>query len=262
MRGKSVLQVLNILVFLGVVAVNYAANAVPIGGVDTGEVADMYPNLFTPAGFTFSIWGVIYLLLLGFAIYQARDLFSSQKIEMPFMNSIGYLFFITCLLNIGWIFTWHYLLPGLSLIIMILFLLTLIKIYVNLGVGFQQVNRGESILVYLPFRIYLGWITIATIANVTAWLVHIGWDGFGIPGDIWTVVVIAAAVVITMAFLKLRHDVVIGLVSIWSLFGILMKRLDTEPVEMTVVIAVVIALAIIGIYTAITAARSLMTETK
>ncbi len=261
---SKIWQVLNVLGFLVMIAANYAANAVPLNNMDTGAVSDLYPNLFTPAGFTFSIWGLIYILLLAFCIYQARGLFSSsgqvaqegQKTSQ--LQNIGPLFFISCLLNAGWIFAWHYLQIGLSLLIMVALLLVLIKIYLNLGIGVKEVSRTESFLVNLPFQVYLGWITIATVANVTALLVHLEWGAFGIAESIWTVVVIVVAMLIILGFLQRHRDLPIALVAIWSFVGILVENLDREPMEMPVVVAAMAAIVIIGIYAGFRLPKSLI----
>ncbi len=269
---SKIWQVLNLLGFLVMIAANYAANAVPLNDMDTGAVSELYPNLFTPAGFTFSIWGLIYILLLAFCIYQARGLFSSsgqvadvsqltqegqKRQKASHLQSIGPLFFISCLLNAGWIFAWHYLQIGLSLLIMVALLLVLIKIYLNLGIGVKEVSRAESFLVNLPFQVYLGWITIATVANVTALLVHLEWDAFGIADSIWTVVVIAVAMLIILGFLQRHRDLPIALVAIWSFVGILVKNLDREPMEMPVVVAAIAAIVIIGIFAGFRLPKSL-----
>ncbi len=261
MGKKTGLQIINLLGFLVMIAANAAANLVPLNNLTTGAVSDSYPNLFAPAGFTFAIWGLIYILLLAFIVYQARDLFSANKQEMPFLQSIGPLFFFSSILNAGWIFAWHYLQIALSMVIMVALLLCLIKIYLNLDVGRKEVSKKEYFLVYLPFQVYLGWITIATIANATALLVDLGWGRFGLSEVFWTVAMIAAAVIITLAFLRLRRDVVIALVSIWSLVGILVKRLETEPVEMTIVIGAIAAVIIIAIFAAFNIPKSLKVYT-
>ncbi len=248
MRGKRDLQILNIIGFLAMVFVNFAANAIPLNNLSTGEVSELYTNLFTPAGITFSIWGLIYFLLLVFVIYQARDLFSPFKQEMPFLKDIGYLFFISSMLNAAWIFAWHYLQIFLSLLIIIALLAVLIKIYFNLDIGRGKASTNKAFLVNLPFQIYLGWITIASIANLNALLTHLGWNRLIFPEAFWTIVLIAIATVVTLAFLKLRQDIVIALVSLWALLGIVIKRLTIEPVIISVIISAILAMVIIAAF--------------
>ncbi len=248
MIGQKTLQILNLAGFFIMVLVNYAANAVPLKGITTGEVSDLYPNLFTPAGLTFSIWGLIYLLLLVFTIYQARDLFSPFKKEMPYLKDIGYLFFVSSILNASWIFAWHHLNIPLSLLIMISLLLVLMKIYLNLDIGRKKVSSEKAFLVHLPFQIYLGWITIATIANLNALLVYLGWNRYYLLEVFWTIAMIVVATVVTLAYLKIRKDLVISLVSLWALLGIVIKRLTVEPLVMPVMITAMIAMVIIAAF--------------
>lgn len=238
------LKILNILAFAGTVVVNGLATTLPINGMGTGELSDLYPNLFVPSGITFSIWGVIYLLLLAFAVFQATKRGSEAA------RKIGPLFIYSSAANIGWIFAWHYKLVGLSFIIMIVLLGALIRIYLRLGIGLSgakrpiRTGRGVTWFVCLPFSIYLGWITVATIANATALLVNAGWNGFGAAESFWTIFVIAAALVITILMLVTRRDAAYSLVVIWALLGILIKRAFEDP---SPVLSVVIAAAAAGV---------------
>ena len=250
MRTRMVtLQALNLLGFGVMVAVNYAANALPLNDLSTKELSSLYPSLFTPAGFTFSIWGLIYLSLLGFCIYQASGLLSRPRgRNMLFLHDIGYWFFVSCLLNAGWIFAWHYTHVLLSLAIMVALLLVLIRIYLNLGVGDGTTSFAQNLWVHVPFRLYLGWVTIATIANVSALLVHVGWNRWGLSEVFWTVVMIIAATLLTVGFLILRRDLVVSLVSLWALFGIAAERMAAaEPAAMTVAFSSIVAMGVIGI---------------
>jgi len=247
MQEKITLQLLNLLGFIIMVTVNYAANAMPINNMTTGELSDQFPNLFTPAGITFSIWGVIYLLLLFLVIFQARDILRSHKKENPFLHSTGYLFFLSCLLNAGWIFAWHYMWTTLSLVIMVLLLLVLLKIYLNLGIGIRKTSLTEKILVHLPFQIYLGWIVVATLANTNALLVDLGYHQLG-TSPLWTIFLIAVASFITMIFMKYRGDLAINLVALWAFSGIIIKRIEVEPVEILVVVGAGAAMVLIAVF--------------
>ncbi len=239
-------QIVNIIGFGGMIIVNFLANYLPINGKTTGELSAQYPNLFVPAALTFAIWGVIYLLLAFFVIFQAKDLFKKSKdMNIYFINDIGWLFFVSSLANMAWIFAWHYEKVILSLIIMIILLFSLIKIYLNLNIGREKVTKKIKYLVHLPFSVYLGWITVATIANVTAVLVHLGWNGFGISEVFWTVLVIAVATIITLVILSTRGDIFYSLVIIWAFLGIVIKRLSFKPVYYTIVIAAIVGMIII-----------------
>ena len=144
---KKILPILNLIAFAAMVYVNYLSNALPLNGRTPAEISDSFPNLFVPAGITFSIWGLIYLLLLGFLIYGfvAKD-------KSPITDKVGILFLLTCLANIGWIYAWHYghVLPSVA--IMVTFLVLLITIYQRLGIG-RTVPAGERWLVHLPLSL-------------------------------------------------------------------------------------------------------------
>lgn len=239
---------LNFIGFLAVVSVNALAVILPINNRTTQELSDKYPNLFVPAGITFSIWGIIYILLAMFIIYQFVVAFRRSSDERGIFEKIGILFFISCIFNVSWILAWHYEIVWLSLIIMALLLISLISIYVRLGTGRQQVRNSEKILVNIPFSVYLGWITIATIANVTAFLVQINWNKFGISDQLWTVVVIAVGVIITLATVFSRNDIFYCFVVIWALVGILLKRIaDNSMPDQLVIISSIVGIAIVGL---------------
>ena len=235
---KNFLQVLNILGFLLVLVVNGLANALPLGGNTTGDLSGLYPNLFVPAGLTFSIWGVIYLALAAFIVYQARDLFSKQKIKMPYIQAIGGYFLLSCLANTGWLFAWHYRQVLLSLVVMLVLLFALIMIYLNLDIGNKSVDSPVRYYVHLPFSLYLGWITVATIANISAVLVHYQWNGWGLSEVFWTVLVILAGTVIALLNIIQRGDIAYSVVILWAYLGIIIKRysVGTPPV-MTIIYA-------------------------
>jgi hypothetical protein len=224
MKTKT-LQILNLLGFGLVILLNTLANALPLNGYTTGALSDRYPNLFVPAGFTFSIWGVIYLLLLLFVVYQLRDWWQRPRPGMAFVQQIGPWFFVSCLANASWILAWHFLQVPLSLVIMLLILGSLLLIYLRLGIGESAVaNNNERWLVRLPFSVYLGWITVATIANVTTILVDYGWRGGPLSEVAWTAIMIATATLIGLLVLYRRSDVGYALVLIWAFYGIYTKQ--------------------------------------
>jgi hypothetical protein len=246
-RVNRVLSPLNLVAFVGVVVINYLAVSLPLNNKSTGELSDQYPNLFVPAGLTFSIWGVIYVLLAIYAIYQLVVAFRRTATDGSFLDRIGVLFILSSVANMGWIFAWHYELVSLSLVIMLLLLLTLIAIYLRLGIGRSAAPGRERYLVHLPFSVYLGWITVATIANVTALLVDMGWNRFGLSEAFWTVAVIAVGVAITLVMLLQRRDVFYSLVVLWALLGILLKRMavEVQPI-VSVRVAVIVGMALVG----------------
>jgi hypothetical protein len=244
-RQKKLLQAGNILAMIATIIINGLAVILPLNGKSTQELSDALPNLFVPANLTFSIWGIIYILWVVFAMYQARDLFKKEKPQMPFLFQISWLFILSCVANSAWIFAWHYQQVGLSLIIMIILLLTLIALYIRLDVGRASVPLKEKLCVHLPFSVYLGWITVATIANVTAYLVSVHWDGLGISDIMWTQLVISVGVLITLLALTTRRDIAYSLVVVWALLGIYLKRTTQGSLNSDVSTTALIAMVII-----------------
>ena len=255
-RIVSSLAILNLVGFAGTVIVNLLANILPINGVTTGEVSDLYANLFTPAGLTFSIWGLIYVQLAIFVGHPLPPWVRRDSHRVEFVQRIGPLFFISCLANIGWIFAWHYQSTALSLVLMLVLLASLLAIYLRLGIGTTAVTKAGKFLVHIPFSIYLGWITVAAIANATALLVHLNWGAFGLGEQFWAVAVIVVGIAIALSMLFTRKDIYYCLVVDWALLGILLKRLSDATVPDQSVVAVTIGgLVIISIGIALQAAR-------
>ncbi len=209
------LQLLNILGLLGVLVVNYLANALPINGMMTGEVSAAYPNLFTPAGITFSIWGLIYLLLLIFVVLQARGLFG-RAAAPDYVEQIGWWFVLSCIFNMLWILVWHHLQIPLSFLLILALLGALIVI-------FTRTFRSGPFWVRLAFSVYLGWISVATIANTTILLVHLGWNGAPYAG-FWWGLVIAVAFILAVWMLWQLANPWFALVVAWAFFGIYLQR--------------------------------------
>lgn len=209
------LKILNTAGLTLVIYVNYLANALPLNGYNTGELSDFYPNLFVPAGVTFSIWGIIYLFLIGFVIAQWFPKFSGA------VSRIGYLFLANCLLNCSWIFAWHYRLEEVSLVIMLLLLYSLIKLH-----DITQANAPQSLIsqvfLKIPFSIYFGWICVATIANFTTLLVH--WD-FNPPyAAYWAAALIAITQVLVWIINSKYCNLFYTLTIIWAIGGIILKQ--------------------------------------
>ena len=227
------LKYLNLVFFGVMILMNALANALPLNNKTTGELSDSLPNLFVPAGLTFSIWGVIYLLVALFCIIQFRAANEAA------VENIGWLFSVSCLLNASWIVAWHYQRLPLSLMIMLLLLTTLI--YINMLI--RDIQPG---IIKAAFGIYLGWICIATIANVTAVLVSYGWNGFGISEVAWTIIMIAAGVLIVSVTLLRLDNPFIGLSVVWAFLGIWLKRQDDYK---AIAITAIAALSIVTIVT-------------
>jgi hypothetical protein len=247
-RSVLILSILNLLGFLGTVIVNALATILPINNITTGELSDLYPNLFVPEGLTFAIWGLIYVLLGIFVIYPLIPRVRRDPQKIAFVQRIGPLFFVSCLANIGWIFAWHYQVLPLSLVLMLLLVGCLLAIYLRLNIGKSEATRAERYFAHLPFSVYLGWITIATIANVTALLVDINWNAWGLGQQFWAVAVIIVGIAIALSVLFTRKDIFYSLVVDWALLGILLKRLSVTTVpDQSVEIVTIAGLALITI---------------
>ncbi|MBI3163395.1 MAG: tryptophan-rich sensory protein [Chloroflexi bacterium] len=208
--------------------VNILASTLPLNGQNTGEISDRFQVYFVPAGYVFAIWGIIYIGWIAFTIFQSR---ADQK-ESPRLRRLGYLFALSGLANAAWLFCWHYNLFGLSVLVMLALLGLLIASYLRLNVNRESVSRAERWSVDIPFGVYLGWITVATVANVTDWLYLIEWNGFGIAPQTWAVIMIAVASTLGLAMSVTRRDAVYLAVLVWSFAGIAVKQ-SSEPVIVT-----------------------------
>ncbi|KMM35872.1 TspO/MBR family protein [Guptibacillus hwajinpoensis] len=209
---------INLAAYLLVVTVNGLANSLPLNGQTTGEISNKLNVLFTPAGYVFSIWGLIYILLGIWVIRQ----FPASRRKLPIYQETSGLFVLSSLLNTLWIFMWHYEFFGLSVIVMLLLLITLIRLYVSVK------TAGASFLDLLPFSVYLGWISVATIANISYYLTYVNWDGFGISDSIWTVLLLLVATILALVFLKNENDWVYPLVFVWAFVGIGIKNQNAD----------------------------------
>ena len=231
------LRILNIVTFAIVVVVNGLASTLPLNGMDTGQISDMIPSLFTPAGYVFSIWGIIYLALLAFSVYQALP---AQR-ENKRLQNIGPWFLISNLFNSAWIFAWHYLQFGLSLVIMLGLLASLLILYTKAGIGKTSSSRNDKLFLDIPFGIYLGWIAVATIANVSTVLIMNDWAGFGIAPEIWTIIVLLVGTALAVAMAFLRKEIAYPLVAVWAFIGIYNARPEVTPVAVTALIGAAVA---------------------
>jgi hypothetical protein len=208
------------------VLVNGLANGLPLGGQTTGEISDKYPSLFTPAGYVFSIWGLIYLGLIVFVIWQALPRQrSNEKIR-----SVRVPFVVSCACNAAWIFAWHFDLLWLSLVLMAGILGSLIVIYRRLAIGQDRVPVTERWFMHLPFSVYLAWISVASIANLSALQIDRGWDDLLFSAATWTIIKIAVAGSIAVTVLFRRRDVAFMLVVVWASIGIAVAHTDVPMV--------------------------------
>ena len=226
---KDILRQISVVItILATIVINGLANALPLNGLQTGEISDRFQVYFVPAGYVFSIWGLIYLGLIVYAVFQALP---SQR-ENPRLRSTGWWVSLSGLANIAWIFLWHYEQFPLTLLAMLLLLATLIVTYLRLGTRRTSAPIAERLAVRLPFSIYLGWITVATVANVTSLLDYLKWDGFGLSPELWMGIILAAVTVIAVLMNFTRRDLAYALVLLWALAGIAVKHAGVASVVM------------------------------
>ena len=238
MKRDTLRQIITVIGVVATIAINALANIVPFNGQQTGAISDRFAIYFVPAGYVFSIWGLIYLGLIAFAVYQALP---AQR-ENPRLRRIGGLFALASVANIVWIFLWHYEVFPATLAVMLVLLGSLIAIYLRLGTGRSPVSRAETWMVRVPFSVYLGWITVATVANATQLLYFLGWNGGAIGPEAWTVIMLAVAVGLAWLMAITRRDVVYLLVLVWAFIGIATKHAGTPVVSTAAWIATALVL--------------------
>lgn len=245
--SPKLLAILNWLALILMLTVNTLANSLPINGYNTGQVSAFYPNLFVPDGFTFSIWLVIYLLLISFVVLSTKWLWGGDDTAaFRLSKTISPLFILTCLLNAGWIIAWHYLQVGISVMIMLAFLGMLMYIYLRLQEFRTGLTAVQKLFLYAPFVVYLGWISVATIANITALLVHNNWNGSPLSPAVWSITMIVIATILGLIFTWSRADRAYGLVIAWALLGIYRGQSTQTPSIGYAALAGIVILLLIG----------------
>ena len=230
-RNVFLLRLVYVLLFVGVITINGAANALPINDLTTGAVSDLYPNLFTPAGFAFSIWGLIYSGLLAFLI---RILMTS---DTTLVGKLFPWFAINSLANMAWIFAWHHLQVVTSLVLMLVLLTSLIYLTAEL----RSHNRSSKEIQFFRavFEVYLGWITVATVANFTALLVAFNWNALGVSEADWMLIILPVIVAIA-SVMHFKHTSTVYILPIlWALCGIYAKHLGVFQEQFPLVIIAV-----------------------
>lgn len=240
---KKAIILVTLATYIGMIVINALANILPINGRGTGEISDAYDNLFAPAGLTFSIWGLIYLLLFAYVIYQLSHYKSTKTNNNDIFLRVGIVFSISSIFNMIWIFAWHYDHILLSLFMMTGILICLIII--NIFLRRKEFTIVEHILIRLPFTVYLGWITVAAIANVTTYLVGIKWNQLGIAEYVWTIIIVLVGALIGNIAMRFYRSIAYGLVIIWAYAGIILKHLSPAGFNgeyLSIIITVFIAI--------------------
>lgn len=222
MKAKH-LAILNFVSVLAAIFASYYTQAIHLNGNTMQSLSEKYFSLFTPAGYAFSIWGIIYLGLLAFGIYQLYQAFGPKR-DLDFLIKSKYWFFIANIANAIWIFAWFYEFTGLSVAIMLLILFSLLKIVVNTNMERWDAPFKIIAFSWWPICLYSGWIVVATIANISAWLAKFGWIGGFLTEIQWTIVLILIATVINILMIYTRNMREFALVGIWALVAIYVRH--------------------------------------
>ena len=221
MENNRTFLVTNIIAMVAVLIVNVLAIQLPINGMDTGKISDLYPSLFTPAGFTFSIWSVIYFLQIGYIVFQFKIKSENYFVELSRW------YWLTCIANATWVLVWQYLFTAASVLVMFVLLYSLINIFLLLKKA-KMKGYWQLIFIKLPFIIYLAWICVATIANIAALLVFWQWNGGFLSQELWAMIMIAIASLIGLFIAYKFKEPIFLLVLMWAFFGIYSKWIGTE----------------------------------
>jgi translocator protein len=216
---------------------NGLANALPIAGRSTGEISDMFPVLVTPAGYVFSIWGVIYLGLVGYSVWQSLP----AQAANPRVQALVLPVALANVANLVWILLWHYLWIGTSLLAMLVLLASLIVVYLRLRAPMGRrsgvpLTLGERVWARGTFSVYLGWITVATVANTSIVLYDAGWDGGFVPAQVWAAITLLVATVLGGRMLQRYHDGGYALVLVWAFVGIVLAQWGATVVVGTAIV--------------------------
>lgn len=241
MSKDTIRQTINLLSVILALTVNILASALPLNDQNTGEISDRFQVYFVPAGYVFAIWALIYIGWIAFTIFQFQP---SQK-QNPRLRGLGYMFALSNLANAAWLFCWHYNQFGLSVLVMLSLLGLLVTSYLRLDVNRRPVSRTEYWSVDVLFSVYLGWITVATVANITDWLYLVQWNGFGISAQAWAVIMLAIASLLGLGMAFTRRDVGYLAVLVWAFVGIAVKQTSAPQVVLSAWIAAAIMLGLI-----------------
>jgi len=235
-------QFINIIAMIAVLAFNAISETLPINNQTSADIANRFSNnLYFPANYAFSIWGIIYLFLLAFTVYQALP---SQR-ENPQLRKIGYMFALTSLFNILWLTCFHYDAFGVSMVMMLCLLATLLRLYLVLDIGGKPVSRATKWLIHVPFSLYLGWITAATVANASYVILDIRANNMLFDSDtVWAIIMLVVTGALGVFMTYTRRDYAYGLVVIWAVWAINARHADTFPLIAGVSVGVCVAVAV------------------
>jgi len=251
MSKDTVRQTTNLLSVILALTVNVLATALPLNNQTTAQISDRFKVYFVPAGYVFAIWGIIYIGWIAFVVYQ----FLPAQKQSPRLRGLGYLFALTGVFNAFWLFCWQYNHVELSVIVMLVLLSLLIASYLKLNIGHTSVSNAERWCVDIPLSVYLGWISVATIANISDWLYSVNWTGFGLDPQVWAVIMLVVACVLGLLMALTRRDSGYLFVFVWAFIGIALKQSAAPLVADSAWVAALVALAL-AIYAIVQASRT------
>lgn len=215
-KAKAIINALSVVLVL---MVNYYSQAFGINGNSVGGLSGEYANLFTPAGYAFAIWGIIFLLLIGYVVFQIRAIFFNGKYYHEYEQT-GWWFAVVNVLNATWVIVWLYEWTGVSVLVMAAMLYGLVRIVVNTNMERWDAPLQVIAFIWWPICIYAGWIAVAMIANVSALLAKVGWDGAGLSEVSWTIIMIVIATLVNLSMIVMRNMREFALVGVWALIAI------------------------------------------
>ncbi|MDN3588811.1 hypothetical protein QWY86_19170 [Pedobacter aquatilis] len=227
---KRLFPIVNGLALILTIAVNYLSNAGFLNGETMKTISDRYFNHFTPAGFTFSIWGLIYLGLFGFVIFTSTNPVN-DKFKEGILTKVGWWFVVSCLANSLWVVAWLSDYTGVSVLIMTVLLFSLLKIVINTRMELDAHPLKHYLFVFWPFALYSGWVSVALIANVSAYLTKVGWNGLGLSSLTWAIVMVCVAGMVNVFMIYTRNLREFAAVGVWALFGISVSNKNNDGGE-------------------------------
>ncbi|PKV75256.1 hypothetical protein [Pontibacter ramchanderi] len=250
MKNNKTLAILNTVFFLLHLVPSQLTQLELFNSQTIGEVSAKYPALFTPAGITFSIWGIIYLALSAFCIYHIIKAYREPETHEANVDlqRLGYLFMLNNLATGAWTIAWVSEWVVLSVVLILIQLVTLLLMHLRLGIFDAGRSAASRWFTQVPLSLYFGWIIIATVANISAALVALGWDGFGISEELWTTIMVVVATLIVLYVVYSRANPIVGLVGIWALYGIILKHRELNlPASPQISTTAWICLAAVGV---------------
>jgi hypothetical protein len=247
LKKQQTLATVNLLSVILAIFVNYYSQVNKINGNTIGELSGVYTNLFTPAGYAFAIWGIIYLAIILFCSFQIYQSFIAKR-YIEFIVKSSYWFTLANIANAAWIFAWLYEYTLLSVFIMLIILFSLLKVILNTNMERSDAPKQVISFLWWPIGIYSGWITVATIANIAAYLAKINWNGAIFSEVQWTIIMIVVATIVNVLMIAKRKMQEFALVGVWALLAISVRQQNNYEVIAFSALTGAIILFFYGLY--------------